>query len=488
MKKYVIDLKKSLPVLKGNKRIHISHATGFFLISFTFFRSFFNRILSVRKKQVHVPYTITFYLLSFTFFLMFSCTSPTTSPDKVTFSGTVTLEGAGDNSGVTVSLYKTVELDTAITNERDAHSSVGLPLSQQSEFFWRTADANYTTTIKSDGSWEIKADAGNYNIIVEKDGFGWYGSYDQSKNTNSNITLPKPVILKGSYFEPLTIPANSFVVIDGRVTFNFAELKIGAGSIVEFRNNGKLDINGPLHLNGTSGGPIFLTIQDTSKTAEVFVHEASNCTIEHTMAHYLKNGFYLKNTENVTFNNNRMAFTKTAVEIFGCANVAFANNVISGATLGLNLSSSGATVQQNIFFNIKTNGLEYFDNPGSVVTKNVFKQCQNGFAINFGGFRTSDSQLNLNYNDFVQNENHIFMGYKVRGGAHSNNFYKSTMYAVKCNQRFIADTLDFKDNYWMTNSTAAISQKILDASDFDTGTTIYPFIDFVPVSSTKINW
>jgi hypothetical protein len=46
----------------------------------------------------------SFFLFSLFFFLS-TCTQPTDN-DTVTFSGTVTLEGQEDHSGVTVSLYE----------------------------------------------------------------------------------------------------------------------------------------------------------------------------------------------------------------------------------------------------------------------------------------------------------------------------------------------------------------------------------------------
>ena len=69
-----------------------------------------------------VPTLFIYYLL----FFITSC-SDTTDPDNtVTFSGMVTLEGETDHSGVTIGLYKPVELsvrsrmpmaDTALTHQ-----------------------------------------------------------------------------------------------------------------------------------------------------------------------------------------------------------------------------------------------------------------------------------------------------------------------------------------------------------------------------------
>ena len=47
-------------------------------------------------------------------FLLTTCSTSTNSDKQVVFSGTVTLEGETDFSGVTVSLYNMVELDTTL--------------------------------------------------------------------------------------------------------------------------------------------------------------------------------------------------------------------------------------------------------------------------------------------------------------------------------------------------------------------------------------
>ena len=56
---------------------------------------------------------LLFLLLPTSYFLLFTC-SFLTNPDKTTVSGVVKLEGQTNHSGVKVSLYKLVDLDTTI--------------------------------------------------------------------------------------------------------------------------------------------------------------------------------------------------------------------------------------------------------------------------------------------------------------------------------------------------------------------------------------
>lgn len=64
-------------------------------------------MISILLKKVILILAILSYLI------LFSC-EESTKPETVTFSGTVTLEGEIDHAGAKVSLYKPVELDTAL--------------------------------------------------------------------------------------------------------------------------------------------------------------------------------------------------------------------------------------------------------------------------------------------------------------------------------------------------------------------------------------
>jgi len=81
-------------------------------------------------------------LITLSSLILFTCSSPNSSGDKVTFSpmknsgqaGTVTLEDTTDFSGVTVSLYEPVELDTALVRINEKYPNIGVQISQETEF------------------------------------------------------------------------------------------------------------------------------------------------------------------------------------------------------------------------------------------------------------------------------------------------------------------------------------------------------------------
>ena len=81
------------------------------------------------------------------------------------------LEGQEDHSGVTVALYNLVEPDTAVMQLQKEFPFVGVPISQQTEFDHRLAEAVYTTKTKSDGSFHFsEVEKNTYNLAAFKNG------------------------------------------------------------------------------------------------------------------------------------------------------------------------------------------------------------------------------------------------------------------------------------------------------------------------------
>ena len=99
-------------------------------------------------------------------FLFITCSQSSESgEDLVTFSGTVTLEDTTDHSGVKVSLYKPVELDTALVRINQEYPNIGVQISQETEFDHREHEPLYTTLTNADGSWKIEnVTKGEYNL------------------------------------------------------------------------------------------------------------------------------------------------------------------------------------------------------------------------------------------------------------------------------------------------------------------------------------
>ena len=102
----------------------------------------------------------TLILLIICFIAFVTCHKNPTEHKTGTLTGTVLLEGKQDHSGITVALYKLVELDTTILRYNREYPNVGLPLSQATEFvyppgFWRNhrlGEVAAEAKTKKDGS------------------------------------------------------------------------------------------------------------------------------------------------------------------------------------------------------------------------------------------------------------------------------------------------------------------------------------------------
>jgi hypothetical protein len=75
---------------------------------------------------------IFFFLIFSSCILFIKCSQSTNdNDDLVSFTGIVTLEGETDYSAVKVSLYKPVELDTALVRINQQYPNIGVQISQE---------------------------------------------------------------------------------------------------------------------------------------------------------------------------------------------------------------------------------------------------------------------------------------------------------------------------------------------------------------------
>jgi hypothetical protein len=105
------------------------------------------------------------YLFLTIFSIATACSKNPTNPDTFSLSGTVHLEGQEDNGGVTVALYNLVESDTAVVRLQKEFPFVGVPISQQTEFDHRLAEAVYATKTRTDGLFRfLEEDKNTYKL------------------------------------------------------------------------------------------------------------------------------------------------------------------------------------------------------------------------------------------------------------------------------------------------------------------------------------
>lgn len=400
-------------------------------------------------------------------FLLLTCSKNSTKPETVTFSGTVTLKGRTDHSGVKVSLYKPVELDTALLRINQQYPNIGVQISQETEFDHREHTPLYTTTTDASGNWKIEnVTPGEYNVVAEKDSFGWRYVYNIQSNQNT-IELKKVLYLKGQYNSTLSVPFNGFANIDGNVQFTGnSSLQIQPGSIIEFENGSSLEIYGQMICSGEMNSPILFSSKNKSDSWRLKLLLNSVSNMDHCYFFSIPNGIYFNSIDTTSITNCRFHKGIYALEFFNCPKVSIQNNLISHMQDGIRTNNSHTLIRKNIFTQIDNNGIMAINEKNSIWQYNLFDNCANcGVAINPAGYAYSYTWVDILYNDFFNNKDHLVLGQKGWCRANDNNFINEFNYIVKTSAIIDIDTLDFRNNYWNYIIPFDIDQKIYDKND-----------------------
>ncbi len=347
-------------------------------------------------------------------FILFSCSKNSTQSEAVTFSGTVTLEGRTDHSGVKVSLYKPVELDTALMRINQQYPTIGVQISQETEFDHREHTPLYSTTTDASGRWQIEGvPPGTYNVVAEKDSFGWRYIYG-IQNNHSNVELKKTIYLKGQNNVSINTPLNSFVEVSGNVQFlSNSSLHIQPGSIVEFENGSSLEIYGQMMCSGELNNPILFRGKSKSDSWRLKLMPNSISKMDYSYFSSMPNGIYFNSIDTTSIIHCRFQNGVYALEFFNCPGVLIENNLISHMQDGIRINSSHTFIQKNVITHINNDGIMSLNEKNSKWEYNLFHHCANcGVALNPSGYAYSNIWVEIKYNDFSHNKDHLFLGEK----------------------------------------------------------------------------
>ncbi len=443
--------------------------------------------------------THIFYMFLLLAALLTGCSQTITDPGKstVTLSGSVVLEGESDHSEVTVAVYKPVEQDTALVRINRQYPNIGVQISQQTEFFWRTQTPLYQTTTDAQGRWEIKnVPAGSYHLVYQKAGYGWQAQYQVSGSGPKTATMKKALIWQGAFNEAVSVPPNSFVAVQANTVFN-QSLTVGAGTIIEFQNSAsgntqiKITVNGNLQINGTPEQPVYLVADDSSNADNIKVENTALTRINNCIVRQVKIPFHLNTISVVHVEQCRFDRAEIGLIISNSDSALLKNNVITGMALdGIQTFETHLNLQRNVIFDCANMGLSSKNGRNSIVKYNVFQKAGNyAVAVNLGGYSyTPNSGLNIINNDFYDNANHVALGIAGLIAANENNFLQVNGYSVWTNPQNGADTLNCKLNYWNSINSMEIYEKIYDKNDRLGQVHPGPVVDISGYQFEKIQW
>ena len=408
-------------------------------------------------------YIINFTLSIIMALLLISCSS-TTETKTGNLSGTVILNNdtgnsvldPADYSGVTVALYRPAVLDTTLVRINSEYPNIGVQINQQTEFDHRLQTPVKTATTNADGSFNIsKIPAGEYNLVVLKDGWGVRYLFDLSiaegDNTltaknfqldKSAIELHPETVLSGIIMEPIIFaPYHVYrftqnTTLTGTVEFNENALLI-------LDNGVQVDIYGEVSCNAinayfriTSATGIYSA--GTQSALEQFyqihfVNQTNPVVVSKMIFEHSVSGLQFDNAE-VTITNSIIRDNSHIAAALFCntsliSDCVFQNNADEGI-----MAYYSTQIERCIFLN------NYYN---CLITEAVSLVQNNYFIDNYLGLRPVYGNNEISYNCFDRNTVAISLGASSPLIAR-NNFYDNEI-DIEMNQNWTQQSFDYCD-------------------------------------------
>ena len=444
------------------------------------------RILSVNS----FIFNLSSLILLTSSLILFSCKDSTSGDNTVTVSGTVYLEDQTDHSGVKVSLYKPVELDTTLVRLNRQYPNIGVPITQATEFDHRNETPLYFTTSTPSGDWSIaKITPGTYNIVAEKDSFSW--KYLLEYQTGSNITIDTLKSLRylsgilnddlnlkncGVIIENLTIPVNTNLNISGQ-------------SYVLVAENAAVEVYGGFHVQGTVQSPVVISSVNIEGWRMIECLANSDLNLRYCKIMNAKNAVFNK-TGTIIFENNIVMSNQIGFQNFNLSDsLNIQSNLFRKNMIGLyNSEIAKISIQKNLFLNNKI-AMRCESTANFNLVNNISYEDSCSLEINNGLF-FSNSTGSLSYCQFEKNTTAITIGGKAtRITGMECNFLNSTSWFIGATRgNAEIDSSYFRSNYWEYNNNGLfqeyqIKERIMDSEDDITGKNG----QFIDVSNFKEN-
>jgi len=458
----------------------------------------FHSIIKRYLSKSFLPFF--FFLLSLILILLSSCSdSPTDDGNTITVSGTVTLENREDHSGVTVGLYRPVELDTALVRINQQYPQIGLQISQETEFDHREHDPVYSTQSGSDGSWKIESvTPGTYHAVAEKDSFGWRYALDQSGNSINFGQLAAARFLSGLVAENINLAegqqlvVETDVVLDGNLTLNDA-------NTILLRSDRKLTFRKEI-LQPLSAGRLKISSVDPATPGRSVVFEGTGeKSVSDVLISHLKTGIRIETNANLSFtlqnavirdcqtgmatNNRAIALDKVIISrINGFAIETLSDYAITRGIIahsdGCLFNDNGLGVLTNSCFLDNSIGITPFKGDSTLYMNNLFEYNDLAIAVNSSDCTISHSEFRGNGLDIELNRNYVqgnIFEY-ANPEIHNNNFINSAMMVSIWGEHPLYASGEYAsvgvnrditvpDCYWGSDNTFQIDAKIFDAND-----------------------
>ncbi|MFQ5707299.1 MAG: NosD domain-containing protein [bacterium] len=319
--------------------------------------------------------------------LINSCSQSPNGAKTGSISGQVLLENQSTHGGVTVALYETASLDSLTDALTRQYLNSSFLLSQPAIFDHRQANSISETTTSADGSFKLeKIPEGEYNVVAEKDGFGWKYVYNVDLNVGSKslapLTLKETREVQGTIAANETWESDRHYLVTGDITIpTGVSLTIQENTVIRFDGIYKMEVQGDLNLTGTSDGLVWFTSANQTPSQGDW------------------KGLLIDNQKRSTqvVNNCRIDYANTAIDISN-SDLLVDNTSVKKNNLGISVFESDVTLQNSLIYKCDRGMLQQ-GNSNINILKNIFSTISENDIIN----SSSNNEISDN----------VFMGGKV---------------------------------------------------------------------------
>ncbi|HHZ15898.1 MAG TPA: hypothetical protein GX398_07315 [Candidatus Cloacimonetes bacterium] len=443
--------------------------------------------------------------------LSFGCKS-LTKPRVGSIRGKVVLENdsgdpAFDNadlSGIKVTLYKPVALDSTIVRIRSIYPVLGTDMHQSMVFDPRKESPVKSTTTNAEGRYEFKdVSAGQYHLVFEKDGWGpvveHHVATGKSIDQDGEGGFGSKELVTTTMYPIVHIPAT---VTDEFTFKNRHTYMVGANA----------SFLAPVHFEGHSRVRLAPNV-GISFFNDIIYDDASNHYVTFTSLDHGPDddlpplwGAVRSYKDNQIVKNWSVEHSSGGIIMNG-NHAVVTSCVIRDSDTGINIQAECSKIENIIFDGIISRAVFYDQVQGSDIIKQqvtncIFKSCREGLRTRGQAVRISNnyfidcdnglfsydgyhiirnntfdrnvyaicitsSTICIEYNDFYDNRYsvrfvHEYHEYLSNPRFANNNFYQTTSYAFWIRADNPQGDIDAKNNYWASSDINTI---IHDAND-----------------------
>ena len=378
--------------------------------------------------------------------LLVGCTSDPSATASLT--GTISILGTDDYSGVTVALYAPAYLDTTLVRINQEYPHIGVIINQETEFDHRLQSPVTYTQTDVTGNYQlnnIKPD--KYNLALLKEGVSLKYIYDiilaEGENVQQRIELNPSIDMSTPITEPITFKSG--------VQYNFkhntqilSPVIIEAGAILSIDKEKKVEFYDDVNTSETGSrwhlttssylNELSITKPDSTDYFNSLIikkHNNNQVVLQNGNVSFVSAGINIE-PDNAVYSNIRAknGFTHLYVS---SENHHFANNLVTDFRQRVHAFYGSSIIEKNIFYKNLENML---------LSENEALVQNNYFIDNLVAMRPFYGDIHISHNDF---ENNSYCVSTVASDPliEYNDFFGSKQYCIQTHKYYTQAAYDF---------------------------------------------